>query len=227
MKLALTTSTPCFEVALLEDERPLATLGIEGQKRHAEHMFAGIDDVFREAGVTKADVTGVICDIGPGSFTGVRVGLAAAKGIAFGLQVPIWGVTSLRVMANDALRRNSRLEVVAAVIDARRGERFVAAYRRDGEVALAPRTVPNEDLVAALGGHGTPCGDRPDGYPGPWLEGPCRPRAAAMGPVTTGRPPSPLDALAPLYLRDADATPPAVAPDRRVEAMKRRFGPLD
>jgi len=216
MRLALTTSTPRFEAALLgEDGEALATTVYEDQKAHAERMFGCIDGLLAEVGTTKSALSGIVCDVGPGSFTGIRVGLAAAKGIALGLSVPLWPVTSLRVMCADAFALRPDLEAVAAVLDAKRGELFVAAYDRDGRAVRAPCAIRAEDLDAHLEGM-VRCGHQREG--GDWVEEVTAPRARAMGTVAIGAPPE-LDAVEPVYLRAADAKKPALAPDRRLETL--------
>ena len=212
LHLGLTTSTPRFEAALLRDGEATATIVYEDQKAHAERMFGCIDDLLADGGATKADLTGVICDIGPGSFTGIRVGLAAAKGIAMGLGVPLWPVTSLRLMCADGLALRPELDVVAAVLDAKRGELFVAAYDRAGASVLSPRAIAVDDLehhVRAL----VRCGARGE-RTGSWLDEIAAPRARAMASFAAGEPP-PLETIEPIYLRAADAKRPALAPDRR------------
>lgn len=212
MLLGLTTSTPRFEAALLRDGEALATTVYEDQKAHAERMFGCIDALLEEVGATKADLEGVVCDIGPGSFTGIRVGLAAAKGIAIGLGIPLWPVTSLELMCADALQREADLDAVAAVLDAKRGELFVAAYDRQRSVVLSPRAIAVDALEDHLDGL-TRCGHRGD-HGGTWLDAITAPRARAMGMFASSDAP-PLHDVEPVYLRSADAKKPALAPNRR------------
>ncbi len=212
MLLGITTSTPRFEAALLRDGEALATTVYEDQKAHAERMFGCIDGLLEEVGAVKADIEGVICDIGPGSFTGIRVGLAAAKGIAIGLGIPLWPVTSLELMCADALHGRADLDAVAAVLDAKRGELFVAAYDRQRSVVLSPRAIPVDALDEHVGVLAR-CGARNE-HDGLWLDAITAPRARAMGTFATGDAP-PLEDVEPVYLRSADAKKPALAPNRR------------
>jgi tRNA threonylcarbamoyladenosine biosynthesis protein TsaB len=139
--LALTTTTPRCTVALVEaDGSLLAREAYEDEMNHAERLFLTLDTLFAKAERTRDGVTLVACDIGPGSFTGVRVGLSSAKGIALGLSVPLIGVGSLEAMCAAALHlAPPKTEVACALIDAKRGETFIAAYDRDGRVRMAPR----------------------------------------------------------------------------------------
>ncbi len=156
MLLAITTATPRCTVALVErDGTVVAELGYEDELNHAERVFGTLDALFQAAGASRADLEQIVCDVGPGSFTGVRVGLASAKGIALGLSVPLLGVGSLQAMAAAAFAlAPPEIGVVCALLDAKRGETFVGAYDRRGEVVVAPRHEPTGSAgatVAALG----------------------------------------------------------------------------
>lgn len=139
MILALSTATPRCCVALVDGDQVLAELHYEDEMKHAERLFPTLDTLFAEAGCTRAQITRVACDVGPGSFTGVRVGLASAKGIALGLSVPLIGVGSLEAMCAAALELAPDAAIACGLIDAKRGETFLAAYDRAGAEVLAPR----------------------------------------------------------------------------------------
>ena len=111
---------------------------------HAERLFEAVDAVLAQAGVERASISGLACDVGPGSFTGVRVGVASAKGMALGLGLPLAGVVSLEAMAAAAFAAGAAGpgDVVVAGIDAKKGEVFVAAYGAGGEVLVAPSARP-------------------------------------------------------------------------------------
>ena len=223
--LAITTSTNRCAVALLLGAEPVAARIVDEDRLHAERIFALIDDALLEAAWTKEELGLVACDLGPGSFTGVRVGLATAKGIALGLGIPIVGVGSLEAMAAAVIHGTLGAPVLA-VIDARRGERFVAAYAVDG-VRMAPRHVANADLAslaAELGDGWRWCGDASgllDDANG-LLAPACRlPDPCWVGKVgaalVRSRGPDELAALEPVYVRGPDAGLPATPPDWRVQ----------
>jgi tRNA threonylcarbamoyladenosine biosynthesis protein TsaB len=96
-------------------------------RRHAETLVPAIDFVRRQARIDLSEISVVAVDIGPGLFTGMRVGIATAKAMAHALRVPMIGISSLDLLAFP-LRHTSR--VIATVIDARRGELFYALYRQ-------------------------------------------------------------------------------------------------
>jgi tRNA threonylcarbamoyladenosine biosynthesis protein TsaB len=140
--LAIDTSTYRAEVALWAEGSCVAREENLDPAKHAESLFELIDRAFARAGWKKTEIDLLVPCIGPGSFTGARVGLAAAKGIALALGRPIVGVSGLEAMAS-ALGRVAPLRVreadaVVAMLDARKGEVFWAAYGREGEALAGP-----------------------------------------------------------------------------------------
>jgi tRNA threonylcarbamoyladenosine biosynthesis protein TsaB len=153
--LALSTSTPRGSAAILDGGRVLATAAYEDLRGHAERIFGAIDEVLAAAGVTRAAIDAIGCDVGPGSFTGVRVAVASAKGIALALGIPAAGVTSLEAMAAAAFSHAAAPgDLVVPALDAKKGELFVAAFDapsappRLGPEHLAWDEVPR--MIAAL-----------------------------------------------------------------------------
>lgn len=127
----------------------LAETTHEDLRGHAEHLFALVDRALAEAERARSDIRQIACDIGPGSFTGVRVAVASAKGIAAGLGVPLAGVVSLEAMVAHARSLHPSPALVAAAIDAKKGELYVALY--DGaETLLAPTHLPQEQAAARI-----------------------------------------------------------------------------
>lgn len=148
--LGISTSTKQVGAAIGGHEGVLASSHSARGKRHAENLAPAIDFVRRQARVELDDISAVAVDIGPGLFTGLRVGVAAAKAVAHALRVPMIGISSLDLLAWP-LRHTSR-EIVA-VIDARRGEVFAARYRPTpgGVQRLAePMVCGPDDLRAEL-----------------------------------------------------------------------------
>ena len=125
--LGLDTSTTTASIALLEDDRVLATATRNTHRRTADVLIA-VDEACRAAGVAPLQIEAVAVGAGPGSFTGLRIGMATAKGIAFAAHRPVWAVSSLAALASEAPRDG----VIVAVLDARKGEVFSAAFRKTG-----------------------------------------------------------------------------------------------
>ena len=124
--LGVTTATQQVGCAIGGHEGVLASAHSARGKRHAETLVPSIDFVRRQARVEMQEISVVAVDIGPGLFTGLRVGIAAAKAMAHALRVPMIGISSLDLLAWPV--RHTTREIVA-VVDARRGEVFHAWYR--------------------------------------------------------------------------------------------------
>jgi tRNA threonylcarbamoyladenosine biosynthesis protein TsaB len=146
--LGIDTSTHRAQVALSDGASCVARSESNDPRVHAERLVELVDGVVARAGWTRGDIDLVACGIGPGSFTGVRVSLATAKGIALGLGRPIVGVGSLEAMAFAANVPAGRL--VVPLLDAKKGEVFWAAYRSDGSLAAGPGHVATGDITSVL-----------------------------------------------------------------------------
>lgn len=125
--LGITTSTMQVGCAIGGHEGVLASTHSSRGKRHAETLTPSIDFIRRQARIDLDEIGCVAVDVGPGLFTGLRVGIATAKAMAHALRVPMVGVSSLDLVAFP-VRWSPRL--VVATIDARRGELFTSAYRQ-------------------------------------------------------------------------------------------------
>ncbi|MEZ5321661.1 MAG: tRNA (adenosine(37)-N6)-threonylcarbamoyltransferase complex dimerization subunit type 1 TsaB [Microthrixaceae bacterium] len=148
--LGIDTATRQAGCAIGGHEGVLALAQFGRGRRHAENLAPSIDFLCRHAQVTLGDIGAVAVDVGPGLFTGLRVGIATAKALAHALGVPMVGVSSLDLLA-FAVRFSPRL--IVAAIDARRGELFWATYRQvpGGVQRLDDPTVgPPEELAALL-----------------------------------------------------------------------------
>ncbi|MFV0317364.1 MAG: tRNA (adenosine(37)-N6)-threonylcarbamoyltransferase complex dimerization subunit type 1 TsaB [Microthrixaceae bacterium] len=125
--LGVETATEQVGCAIGGHEGVLASAHCAKGRRHAENLTPQIEFICKQAGIELSDIGLVAVDIGPGLFTGLRVGVSAAKAIAFALSVPMIGVSSLDLLA-FTVRYSPRL--IVAAIDARRGELYYAFYRQ-------------------------------------------------------------------------------------------------
>ncbi len=158
--LAIESATDAAGVALADGSGVLAEIRVGRGRRHAETIAPGVETVCRLAGIALRDVDAVVVDVGPGLFTGLRVGIATAKGIAFGLGLPMVPVTSLDVLAAAVAAGRPATgsgRTVVAVVDARRGEVFWARYRIDRD-SIRP-SAPGGDAGAVGGDAGVLGGD--------------------------------------------------------------------
>lgn len=121
-------------------------------KGHAERLMDVIGAALAASGKTWADLGAVAVSIGPGSFTGIRVGVSAARGLALALKVPAYGVTTLSAMAEEARDTFPGRRIVAS-IDARRDELYVEDHAADGTLAFGPVIVPVGRAPGLLAGN--------------------------------------------------------------------------
>jgi tRNA threonylcarbamoyladenosine biosynthesis protein TsaB len=155
--LAIETSTSQLAVAIGGPEGVLAQAHSNRGRRHAETLIPAIDFVRRQARIDLSEISCVAVDLGPGLFTGLRVGVASAKAMAHALRVPMIGLPSLDLLAFP-VRFSTRLVVTA--IDARRGELFYAFYRQvpGGVQRLSPHQLGSpDDLASELLATGEEC----------------------------------------------------------------------
>lgn len=152
--LSMDTATPCSAVALTsgtrKDGRVLASLSLTGNITHSRRLLKAIDCLLHEAGIDWPEIAGIGVSLGPGSFTGLRIGMATAKGLATAAEKALFGISSLDSLA--AKCSTSRL--ICAVVDARKKEVYTAFYRcnSDGlaERISVMRVVAPEKLAAVI-----------------------------------------------------------------------------
>ena len=127
--LAVETSTLAGGVAILDGDRVVGEYLLDVRVTHSERLMVAIDRVLRDASISIGDLDGVAVAVGPGSFTGLRIGLGTVKGLVFGQSIPVVGVPTLDAMAAGI--PFSGLPVVP-VLTARRNEVYTSRYRWDG-----------------------------------------------------------------------------------------------
>lgn len=154
--LAFDTAMAACSVAVVEADRGDYVLLAEHQEArprgHAEVLVPLIGEVMERAGTTFAGLDRIAVTTGPGTFTGVRIGIATARGLALASGVPLVGVTTLEAIAADAVERGAQSRPVACVIDARRGEVYIQCFRPDMEPLGDPAALPYETAAARLAG---------------------------------------------------------------------------
>lgn len=150
IRLAIETATPFGSVAVGRDEHVLAEVGLGEQTGHADAMVPALDAVLALAGLDRGDIGEVVVGAGPGSFTGVRVAGATAKGLVATLDVPLVAYSSLLALAAGVPSDRP----VCALFDARRGEVYAGCWRvsADGiQVLLEPVVGPVAEAVSRVG----------------------------------------------------------------------------
>lgn len=237
--LGIDTAIPTASVALIEDGALLAEarqdrapnsahrLNGKPPSNHAEAILPLIDSLFETAGITVSQLSGIAVSIGPGSFTGLRIGLATAKGLAYDSGLPLVGVSTLH--ANGA--RVSRYDaVIGSMLDARKGEVYFALFRRSqntltrltcdaamsiqSAIDLVQVNRPNPDSALILIGAGTTAHRRQlfdsFGTSAQVFAGSCYPSIASQVGMLAGErfvagSFDDVGALAPVYLRLSEA----------------------
>ena len=227
--LGIETATSCGSVALCGGGELLGELMLANPRSHSERLLPAIEFLLEAASMSTTDLAAVAVSAGPGSFTGLRIGVAAAKGLAFSCEIPLYGIPSLQVLAANA---SPVVPSVCAVIDARRGEVFSTINGEDARISSPA------ELAASLPGQTLVLGEVPaplavllrerskDGI----VLAPAQqniPRAAVVALrgealLSSGRG-SEAESLVPFYLRPSDAEANLRAgAARRLKAAKRR-----
>ena len=141
--LALDSTAVVASVALCRDETPIASFHIKNGNTHSETLLPMVQTVLKTAGFSVDDVDLFACSVGPGSFTGVRIGVATIKGLAFGKNKPCIGVSTLEALALNAVPFDG---IICPVMNARRGQVYNALFRYENEALV--RLCPDRALSA-------------------------------------------------------------------------------
>lgn len=205
--LAFDTSAAHCAVALLLGDEVLENRHEEMSKGQAERLFPLLEEVLAAQGKSWRDLDAIACGTGPGNFTGIRISVAAARGLALSLGVPAIGVNSFEALAFGLPRP------VLSWLDARRGECFFALHQdsKDPEIWVSrPEELADKRLPTGLTKVG-PAGASADGL----LTGSVVPKctiAEAIARIAATRLGAKVQPPAPLYLKAADAAPSRDAP---------------
>lgn len=134
--LCIETSGNLCSVALAENEKLLACAVIREPNAHASQLFGLIQQVINQVPLSMQALNGVAVSSGPGSYTGLRIGVAAAKGICQSLNIPLFALSTLKIIANPLL---TKAKIVVPMIDARRNEVYYGVYDTNGNETAKPR----------------------------------------------------------------------------------------
>ncbi|HVM86608.1 MAG TPA: tRNA (adenosine(37)-N6)-threonylcarbamoyltransferase complex dimerization subunit type 1 TsaB [Puia sp.] len=143
MILSIDTATESASICLSNNGNTLCLFENKDQKDHAAWLHEAIDEVIRSNGFSIKDITAVAVTEGPGSYTGLRVGLSAAKGLCYALQIPLITENTLKVMAYAATTqlKIDKASILCPMIDAKRMEVFTGLYTPDLEELILPTAV--------------------------------------------------------------------------------------
>ncbi len=222
---AVDTSTALGSVALFEDGRLVAEDSRRVSNAHGESLLPMVDALFARVGWSPPDVARWGVCVGPGSFTGCRIGVATVKGIAYATGAEIVGVTSLDALAFGLPAGEG---LVVSVVPGGKGELYVQATRR-GETVLAPAHIRIAEVAARVlavaGGDAVAVAGEAAVEVDWTLLGPRvtlhvaaphdAPRATSVARLAFGRTPEDADALEPLYVRPPEITMPRASVEKK------------
>lgn len=204
--LAIDTALGLCSAAVVEDGLARAVLSEPMSKGHQERLAPMVREAMAGSGLAFADMDRIAVTVGPGSFTGLRVGIAFAKGLGLALGRPVVGVETLQAIAASAPREGRG----AALVDARRGQAYVRLF--EGETPLgSPKAVNLEDLAGDIRGlnwlAGPGAGLLAERRPGAAIDPRDGPDPLAVARLAAGAAPAEAPAD-PVYLRAPDAKLP-------------------
>ncbi len=213
--LALDTTTEACSAALWSKGGIVSDRFVVEPRGHTQRLLPMIDSLLADAGWTLSDLDGIACTRGPGSFTGVRVGVSAAQGLAFAADLPVMALSTLAVLAWQGRALAPQYERWQVAMDARMGEIYTAAWQVDpqGLTELEPEALMAPDQLQVRSAD-TACGRIGAGWALPPLDRwgstvaenlPSARYAATLAGLLAARDPSiwgTPDQLQPVYLRD-------------------------
>ncbi len=147
--LSIDTSSNICGVSILEDTNLICKLDADTGRTHSENLMPMIDEALKKAELKPADINLIVCDIGPGSFTGIRIGVATAKAFSDSLNIPCVGISSLEALAYKPMF----LGYVCSMIDCKNDNCYFALYEKkdDGlETLIEPQAESVEGALAIL-----------------------------------------------------------------------------
>lgn len=148
LTLAFDTSSSTASVAILSDNAVLYDTIINKELNHSEVLLPAIDEALLQSGVKLSEVDLLACTLGPGSFTGLRIGMGTLKGLMMATSKPAAGVSSLAALAQNIRQKD---KIVGAMMDAGRGQVYLACYQYDQDSRLkqiaAARAVDPQSLA--------------------------------------------------------------------------------
>jgi len=154
--LALETSTLVSSVAVATSDTLLAEITLQTKKTHSEILMPHIDQLLKMAQLGKKDIKAIAVSIGPGSFTGLRIGLSTAKALAYGLNIPVIGVSTLAAMAYGCPVPGV---ILSPILDAQKGNVYQSLFEwRNGELReiMPARVIAIDEALREIPGNQLP-----------------------------------------------------------------------
>jgi tRNA threonylcarbamoyladenosine biosynthesis protein TsaB len=136
--LNIDTAITNASVCLSKNDELISIKINESLKDHSSWLQPAIKDMVNDAGIHLKDLNAVAVSIGPGSYTGLRIGLSTAKGLCYALNIPLIAIGTLDMMAEAGSKKNRKADFLCPMIDARRMEIFTAVYEKSQEILIEP-----------------------------------------------------------------------------------------
>lgn len=134
--LNIDTAVESASVCLAKDTQPVQFTINNNQRDHSSWLHSSIQKIISDTGLTTKDIEAIAVTIGPGSYTGLRVGLSAAKGLCYALNIPLIAINTLEIIATGV--KEDQADMICPLIDARRMEVFMAVYDKQMQEIIKP-----------------------------------------------------------------------------------------
>ncbi len=154
VELAFDASARSASVCLIRDEKDLSSISIENGNTHSEELMVLMDNLLQKENVDINDIAAIYIANGPGSFTGIRIALSVAKGLAHAINVPLYPVSTLQALSYHGKNHQG---IVCPIMDARRSRVYTAVYDGfGGDILLEPTALAFEELIDRLNVYAKP-----------------------------------------------------------------------
>lgn len=146
--LSIDTASTVCGVSILEDTKLICNLDRNTGRTHSENLMPMIDNTFKLSNLSLKNIDLIVCDIGPGSFTGIRIGVATAKAFSDSLNIPCIGISSLESLAYNIKNNIKENEIICSIIDCKNDNCYFALYEKSNNI-LANLIEPQAESVEA------------------------------------------------------------------------------
>ena len=151
--LSIDTASNICGVSILDDNNLICTLDTNTGRTHSENLMPMINDAFNKTNLQLKDMNLIVCDIGPGSFTGIRIGVATAKAFFDSLSIPIVGINSLESLAYNVKNNLNESDVVCSIIDCKNDNCYFALFEKKNgnlETLIEPQAESVESALSII-----------------------------------------------------------------------------
>lgn len=151
--LSIDTSSNICGVSILEDKNLICKLDSNTGRTHSENLMPMIDEAFKKANLNLQNIDLISCDVGPGSFTGLRIGIATAKAFFDSLNIQCVGVSSLEVLAYSLIENIKNKDIVVSILDCKNDNCYFALYEKNNdnlEVLIEPQAESIDSCLSIL-----------------------------------------------------------------------------